>query len=58
MSSWQDKIERAVVVALGRAPRPLQRLIAGDPPVTQGEALHPEVGAALRVLGAMRRDGP
>ena len=53
MSTLQDKVERAVVVALGRAPRRLQRLLAGDPPVTQGEPLHPEVGAALRALSLL-----
>lgn len=46
----RDRMERGVVVALGRAPRRLQRLIAGPPPLTQGEPLHPEVGAALRLL--------
>lgn len=44
---------RGVVVGLGRSPRRVQRLIAGAPPVTQGESLHPEVGAALRLLGLL-----
>ena len=49
-SRFRDRAERAAVVALGRAPRRVQRLLAGPAPTSQGHALEPEVGAALRLL--------
>jgi acetyl esterase/lipase len=43
-------VERAVVTALGRSPRRVQRLIGGRPPLADGVSIEPEVGAALRLL--------
>lgn len=48
--TFRDRLERGVVVALGRAPRSIQRAIAGRPPQSQGALLDPEVGAALRLM--------
>lgn len=45
-----DRIERGAVVALGRAPGRVQQLIAGKPRTARGQALHPEIGSALRLL--------
>jgi acetyl esterase len=49
-SRFRQRLERGVVVALGRAPRRLQKAIAGAAPVSDGHALEPEIGAALRLL--------
>ncbi len=50
LSRARDRVERGVVVAVGGAPRRVQRLLAGRPPTARGASLHPEVGAALRLL--------
>ena len=49
-SALVDRLGRAAVTALGRAPTRLQRLIAGPVPTTGGVPLEPEVAAALRLL--------
>ncbi len=47
------RVERAVVGALGVAPAGVQRLIGGRAPLSDGVAIEPEVGAALRLLNAL-----
>ncbi len=51
-----DRLERAVVAALGRSPAQIQRLIAGPARTADGVPLDPEVAAGLRLLAL--RPGP
>ena len=45
-----ERVERAVVTALGKAPTGVQRAIGGRAPTADGVPIEPEVGAALRLL--------
>lgn len=48
--AWKDRVDRGVLVALGRTPRGLQRALAGRERRARWPGLDPEIGAALRLM--------
>ncbi|MBP2473972.1 acetyl esterase [Crossiella equi] len=54
----REFVERSVVSAIGALPEPAQRVIGGRPTVIDGQELHPEVQAVLRLMNLSNKENP